>query len=103
MTKAFLPTGKIQDWDCFMADFGTRPIIHDDEIRFYYSGSNVHHDWWMFGEMEGLDVPEIYVSGCSMSLPAEVQRQVIGSRPGLERAVMGGCSGGPLQRVKRRQ
>tara|TARA_Y100000588_G_C13953400_1_gene795416 strand:+ start:83 stop:628 length:546 start_codon:yes stop_codon:yes gene_type:complete len=58
MTKAFLPTGKIQDWDCFMADFGTRPIIHDDEIRFYYSGSNVHHDWWMFGEMEGLDVPE---------------------------------------------
>ena len=42
----------------------------------------------LFLEPEGLDVPEIYVSGCSMSLPADVQRQVIESLPGLERAVM---------------
>ena len=58
MKNPFLPTGQINDWDSFMADFGTRPIFLENEIRFYYSGSNVHHDWWMFGEMEGLDVPE---------------------------------------------
>ena len=58
MKKPFIPTGNLEDWDSFMADFGTRPIFLDDEVRFYYSGSNVHHDWWMFGEMEGLDVPE---------------------------------------------
>ena len=42
----------------------------------------------VFLEPEGLDVPEIYVSGCSMCLPREVQEQVVRALPGLEDAVM---------------
>ena len=45
-------------WDCFMAETCSQPIFLDDEIRIYYTGSDLHHDWWMFGEPEGLDVPE---------------------------------------------
>jgi hypothetical protein len=54
----FIDTGADDAWDCFMAEIGTTPVFLDDEIRFYYSGANLHHDWWMFGEKEGLDVPE---------------------------------------------
>lgn len=39
-------------------------------------------------EPEGVDVPEIYVNGCSMSLPREIQMEVVASLPGLETAVM---------------
>jgi tRNA uridine 5-carboxymethylaminomethyl modification enzyme len=39
-------------------------------------------------EPEGADVPEVYVNGCSMSLPAEVQLAVIRALPGLEEAEM---------------
>jgi tRNA uridine 5-carboxymethylaminomethyl modification enzyme len=42
----------------------------------------------VFLEPEGLDVPEIYLSGCSMSLPRDVQEQVVRALPGLEDAVM---------------
>ena len=45
-------------WDRFMAETCSQPIFLDDEIRIYYAGSDLHHDWWMFGEPEGLDVPE---------------------------------------------
>ena len=41
-----------------MAETCSQPIFLDDEIRIYYAGSDLHHDWWMFGEPEGLDVPE---------------------------------------------
>ena len=30
----------------------------DDELWLYYGGARVHHDWWIFGQNEGLDVPE---------------------------------------------
>jgi tRNA uridine 5-carboxymethylaminomethyl modification enzyme len=39
-------------------------------------------------EPEGLDVDEIYVNGMSMSLPAEVQLEVVRALPGLEMAEM---------------
>ncbi len=42
----------------------------------------------LFLEPEGLDVEEIYVNGFSMSLPAETQRELIQSLPGLESAEM---------------
>lgn len=42
----------------------------------------------LFLEPEGLDVEEIYVNGLSMSLPAETQRELIRSLPGLESADM---------------
>ena len=49
-----------EGWDCFMAETCNQPLFLDDEIRIYYAGSNLHHDWWMFGETEGLDVPEAH-------------------------------------------
>jgi tRNA uridine 5-carboxymethylaminomethyl modification enzyme len=39
-------------------------------------------------EPEGLDVDEIYVNGFSMSLPRDVQDQLVRALPGLEGAVM---------------
>ena len=39
-------------------------------------------------EPEGPDVEEIYVNGCSMSLPAAVQERMVRALPGLEGAVM---------------
>ena len=39
-------------------------------------------------EPEGLDVDEIYVNGFSMSLPREVQEQLVHALPGLGDAVM---------------
>src|SRR4030095_16875700 len=42
----------------------------------------------IFLEPEGLDVPEIYVNGFSMSLPREVQEALVRALPGLEQAVM---------------
>jgi hypothetical protein len=56
----FIDMGPESAWDCFMAETGTTPVFLDDEIRFYYSGSDLHHDWWMFGEKEGMDVPEAH-------------------------------------------
>ena len=34
------------------------PVTVDDEIYLYYGGSNNHHDWWITGVRENLDVPE---------------------------------------------
>jgi tRNA uridine 5-carboxymethylaminomethyl modification enzyme len=42
----------------------------------------------IFLEPEGLDVEEIYVNGFSMSLPAEVQVDLVRSLPGLQDAEM---------------
>ena len=58
--KPFLETGPPGAWDCYMAETCNVPLFLDDEIRVYYAGSNFHHDWWMFGEQEGLDVPEAH-------------------------------------------
>ena len=59
------------------------PSLEDKVMRF---PDRERHQ--VFLEPEGLDVPEIYVSGCSMCLPREVQQQVIAALPGLEDAVM---------------
>ena len=40
----------------------------------------------LYLEPEGLDVDEIYVNGLSMSLPRDVQEQIIHVLPGLEDA-----------------
>jgi tRNA uridine 5-carboxymethylaminomethyl modification enzyme len=42
----------------------------------------------IFLEPEGVDVDEIYVNGFSMSLPADVQQDLVHSLAGLESAVM---------------
>ena len=59
------------------------PSLEDKVMRF---PERERHQ--VFLEPEGLDVREIYVSGCSMSLPREVQEQVVRALPGLEDAVM---------------
>ncbi len=57
------------------------PSLEDKVMRF--PEKEAHQ---VFLEPEGLDVDEVYVNGYSMSLPAEVQVEVVRSLPGLASA-----------------
>ena len=57
------------------------PSLEDKIMRF---PDRERHQ--LFLEPEGLDVDEIYVNGLSMSLPRDVQEQLVHSLPGLEQA-----------------
>ncbi|HYO46446.1 MAG TPA: tRNA uridine-5-carboxymethylaminomethyl(34) synthesis enzyme MnmG, partial [Gemmatimonadota bacterium] len=57
------------------------PSIEDKVVRF---AERDRHQ--VFIEPEGLDTDWTYLSGLSMSLPAEVQEEVVRSLPGLEQA-----------------
>jgi tRNA uridine 5-carboxymethylaminomethyl modification enzyme len=59
------------------------PSLEDKVMRFPH---RERHQ--IFLEPEGLDVDEIYVNGFSMSLPAELQRDLVHALPGLEEAEM---------------
>jgi tRNA uridine 5-carboxymethylaminomethyl modification enzyme len=59
------------------------PSLEDKIVRF---PDKERHQ--IFLEPEGLDVPEIYVNGFSMSLPREVQADLIHALPGLEDATL---------------
>jgi tRNA uridine 5-carboxymethylaminomethyl modification enzyme len=59
------------------------PSLEDKVMRFPH---RERHQ--IFLEPEGLDVDEIYVNGYSMSLPADVQEDLVHALPGLEQAVM---------------
>ena len=59
------------------------PSLEDKVMRFPH---RERHQ--IFLEPEGLDVDEIYVNGFSMSLPADVQFDLVRSLPGLEDAEM---------------
>ena len=59
------------------------PSIEDKVVRF--AGREGHQ---IFLEPEGLDDDTIYPNGISTSLPEEVQRALIATIPGLERAEM---------------
>lgn len=59
------------------------PSLEDKIIRF---PDRDRHQ--IFLEPEGLDAREIYVNGFSMSLPREVQLELVHALPGLEEAVM---------------
>ena len=59
------------------------PSLEDKVMKF---PTKERHQ--LFLEPEGLDVEEIYVNGFSMSLPAETQRELIQTLPGLESAEM---------------
>ena len=59
------------------------PSLEDKIVRF---PDKERHQ--IFLEPEGVDVDEIYVNGFSMSLPREVQEQLVHALPGLEEAVM---------------
>ncbi len=57
------------------------PSIEDKIVRF--PEKNTHR---IFLEPEGLNTPLVYVNGLSTSLPEDVQRAMVNSVPGLERA-----------------
>jgi tRNA uridine 5-carboxymethylaminomethyl modification enzyme len=57
------------------------PSLEDKIMRFPH---RERHQ--IFLEPEGLDVDEIYVNGFSMSLPAELQEELVHALPGLENA-----------------
>jgi tRNA uridine 5-carboxymethylaminomethyl modification enzyme len=59
------------------------PSLEDKIVRF---PDKERHQ--IFLEPEGLDAPEIYVNGFSMSLPRDVQESLVHALPGLEDAVM---------------
>lgn len=57
------------------------PSLEDKIVRF---PKKERHQ--IFLEPEGIDVDEVYVNGFSMSLPREVQAEIVRSMPGLEQA-----------------
>jgi tRNA uridine 5-carboxymethylaminomethyl modification enzyme len=57
------------------------PSIEDKVVKFAHHGRHQ-----IFLEPEGLDTSEIYVNGLSSSLPFEVQAELLGTIPGLDRA-----------------
>jgi tRNA uridine 5-carboxymethylaminomethyl modification enzyme len=59
------------------------PSLEDKVMRF---PDKARHQ--IFLEPEGLDVDETYVNGISMSLPHDVQAEIVHALPGLEAAVM---------------
>ncbi len=59
------------------------PSLEDKIVRF---PQRERHQIYL--EPEGVDVDEIYVNGFSMSLPADVQLEIVHAMPGLEAARM---------------
>lgn len=59
------------------------PSLEDKVMRFAH---RERHQ--LFLEPEGLDVDEIYINGYSMSLPVEIQEELVHALPGLESAVV---------------
>ena len=59
------------------------PSIEDKVVRF---GDRDEHR--IFLEPEGLDDPTVYPNGISTSLPKEIQRQMLKTIPGLEKAAI---------------
>ena len=59
------------------------PSIEDKVVKF---PQRERHQ--IFLEPEGLDTNEVYVNGLSTSMPIDVQRAMVASVPGLERAEM---------------
>ncbi len=57
------------------------PSIEDKVVKF---ADKDRHP--LFLESEGLDTSEVYLNGMSTSMPEWVQREMVGSIPGLERA-----------------
>lgn len=59
------------------------PSLEDKVMRFPHRDRHV-----VVLEPEGVDVEEVYLSGCSMSLPHDVQAAIVRTLPGLGDAVM---------------
>ena len=58
--RPFIPRGGEGAYDQFDVETPTGPLIVGDELWFYYGGNSVHHDWWILGQSQGLDAPEVH-------------------------------------------
>ena len=47
-------------WDAYMNTIPSPPVRVGDELFVFHGGSSNHHDWWITGAREGLDVPEAH-------------------------------------------
>jgi len=47
------------NWDAHMVTLSHGPIEVGDELFIYYGGATNHHDWWITGDREKLQVPEV--------------------------------------------
>jgi len=57
--KPWLTAGPAGSWDQVMVEIASEPLQVGDELWFYYGGSGFgHHDWYIYGIAEELDVPE---------------------------------------------
>lgn len=56
--QAWLESGPEGSWDDCMVNVYGEPIAVGDDLYIYYGGSRNHHDWWIVGDREGLDVGE---------------------------------------------
>ena len=63
--RPLIPRGPEGSYDSLDIETPTQPLVVGDEIWIYYGGNSVHHDWWVFGKEEGLDVPEAHDPSCS--------------------------------------
>ena len=58
--RPLVPRGPAGSYDHLGVETPTQPLVVGDEVWVYYGGMNVHHDWWISGQLEGLDLPEVH-------------------------------------------
>ncbi len=56
--RPWLPHGEPGSWDQYMVNTYGGPVQVGDELYVYHGGAKNHHDWWIVGAQEGLEVPE---------------------------------------------
>ena len=56
--RPFLQPRGDGSWDAHMVSMTSPPVEMGDEWWFYHGGTDSHHDWWITGLEEELDVPE---------------------------------------------
>ncbi len=67
--RPWLAAGAGESWDRCMVNAYGGPVPVGDELYVYHGGARNHHDWWIVGGREGLDVPEAHdMSGVAYGL-----------------------------------
>mgnify|MGYP003306230713 FL=1 len=56
--QPFLANGPSESWDQYQVAVPSTPITKENKTLIFYGGSNTHHDWWITGPRENLDIPE---------------------------------------------
>ena len=75
---AFIPNGAAGEWDCGNLQAASQPVFLDDEIRYYYAGTNVRHSrhWELEPQEAGLGMarlkPDRFVGLRAGEAPAEL-------------------------------